>query len=228
MATSRSNPGCSTQWYRQRRFERVVDVAGAVRREHDERRAGGGEPAELRDGDLVVGQHLQEVRLELVVGPVDLVDQQDRRGVAVVVDRLQQRPLEQEALVVQLVLQRVGAHAGGLAGGLGGAQVEQLAGVVPVVDGLAGVDALVALQADQLAAGPAGEHLGHLGLADPGLALQQQRSLQRDRQEDARRQPLVGQVAVGAERLGDFGGGARRDHRLQATALRRRAFVSRR
>ena len=94
----------------------------------------------------------------------------------------------------------------GLAAGLGGAQVQELAGVVPVVDGLAGVDALVALQADQLAAGPPAEHLGDLGLADAGLALEQQRSLQRQRQEDAGGQPVVGQVAVRAERLGDVGG----------------------
>ena len=72
-----------------------------------------------------------------------------------------------------------GADAASLAAGLGGAQVQQLAGVVPVVHGLRGVDALVALQSDQLAAGPAADDLGDLGLADPGFALQQQRPLQR-------------------------------------------------
>ena len=69
-----------------------------------------GEQAELGDRDLVVGQHLEQVRLELVVGAVDLVDQQDRRDVAVVVDRPQQRPLEQEPLLVQLLLERARAE----------------------------------------------------------------------------------------------------------------------
>ena len=94
----------------------------------------------------------------------------------------------------------------GLAAGLGGTQVQQLARVVPVVHGLGGVDALVALQADQLAAGPPADHLGDLGLADAGLALEQQRPLQRQRQEDGRGQAVVGQVAVQAQRPRDLGG----------------------
>ena len=104
--------------------------------------------------------------------------------------------LTRKRSLVQLGLEGVGRPAGGLAAGLGGAQVEELAAVVPVVDGLGGVDALVALQADQLAAGPRRQHLGHLGLADAGLALEQQRPAQRHGQEHRRRQPLVGQVAV--------------------------------
>ena len=44
--------------------------------------------------------------------------------------------------------------------------VQQLAGVVPLVHRLVGVDALVALQPDQLAAEHRGERLGDLGLAD--------------------------------------------------------------
>ena len=36
--------------------------------------------AELGDADLEVGQELQQVGLELLVGAVDLVDQQDRRA----------------------------------------------------------------------------------------------------------------------------------------------------
>ena len=105
-------------------------------------------------------------------------------------------PLHEEALVVELVLERVGPGAGGLAAGLGGAEVEQLAGVVPLVHGLADVDALVALQADQLAAGPARQHLGHLGLPHAGLALEEQRSAQAQGEEDGGGQALVGQVAV--------------------------------
>ena len=47
-------------------------------------------------GDLEVGQDLQQVRLELLVGAVDLVDQQHRRRAVVRLQRLEQRPLDQE------------------------------------------------------------------------------------------------------------------------------------
>jgi hypothetical protein len=48
--------------------------------------------AELGDRDLEVGEDLEEHRLELLVGLVDLVDQQHHRlGLG---DRLQQRPGE--------------------------------------------------------------------------------------------------------------------------------------
>ncbi len=103
---------------------------------------------------------------------------------------------DQEPLVVELGLEVDFGGAAGPAGRLGGAQVEELAGVIPLVDGLGLVDALVALEADQGPAGPTAEHLGHLGLADPGLALEEQRPPERHRQEDRRGQARLGQVAV--------------------------------
>jgi hypothetical protein len=87
--------------------------------------------------------------------------------------------------------------------------VEELARVVPVVHGLRGVDALVALEADQLTTRPPAEDLGDLRLADAGLSLEQQRPPQRQREEDRRREPLVGQVPVPAEGVGDLRGGRR-------------------
>ena len=147
-------------------LEGVVDVAGAVAGQHDERGLLGPVQPELGDRDLPVREHLEQVGLELVVGAVDLVDEQHRRRALARLDRPQQRPLDEEALLVQLGLEGVGRPPGRLAAGLGGPQVEELAAVVPVVDGLGGVDALVALQADQLAARPRRQHLGHLGLAD--------------------------------------------------------------
>ena len=159
-------------------LEGVVDVAGAVAGEHDERRRVGAEHADLGNRDLPVGQHLEEVGLELVVGAVDLVDEQHGRYRRTRLDRAQQRPADEEAPLVEVGLEVVAGAAVRLAADLGGAQVEQLAGVVPVVDGLGGVDALVALQADQLATGPRRQDLGHLGLADARLALEEQRPLQ--------------------------------------------------
>ena len=111
--------------------------------------------------------------------------------------------MTQEALLVQVGLDGVAREPGDLTGDLGGAEVQELAGVVPVVDGLRGVDALVALEADQRSPGPGAEHLGDLGLADTGLTFEQQRPSHRDGEEDRCRQALVGQVAVGPQGSGD-------------------------
>ena len=43
------------------------------------------------------------------------------------------------------------------------------------------------------------QHVGHLGLADAGLALEQERSVQAKREEDGGRQALVGEVVVRGE-----------------------------
>ncbi len=82
--------------------------------------------------------------------------------------------------------------------------MQELAGVVPLVDGLGGVDAFVALQPQQLAARPAGEDFGDLGLADTGLALEQQRAAEPQREEDGRGETLVRQVLVAGEGLADL------------------------
>ena len=61
-------------------LERVVDLAGAVRGDDHDGRMRRLHRAELRDGDLKVGEHFQEERLERLVGAVELVDQEDRRA----------------------------------------------------------------------------------------------------------------------------------------------------
>jgi hypothetical protein len=65
------------------------------------------------------------------------------------------------------------------------------------------VDALVALQPDEPRAGGRGQRLGHLGLADAGLALDQQRLAELAGQEDRGGQGAVGEVALRGERLAD-------------------------
>ncbi len=65
------------------------------------------------------------------------------------------------------------------------------------------VDALVALQADEPRAGGGGERSGHLGLAHPGLPLEQQRLLERGGQEHRGGERPVGQVTLAAERSCD-------------------------
>src|SRR5579859_1489142 len=57
-------------------LERVVQLTGPVGGQDHQRRAGRLDRADLRDADLEVRQHLEQERLEFVVGAVDLVDQQ--------------------------------------------------------------------------------------------------------------------------------------------------------
>ena len=134
----------------------------------------GAQGAELGDRHLELGEHLEEERLELVLGAVDLVDQQ--HGLVVGADRLQQRPRLQEAVGEERVLVRGDAVDGGgevrrvgddvadlVAQQLG---VEQLLGVLPLVERLGLVEPLVALQANQLGAEAGRQRLGELGLAD--------------------------------------------------------------
>ena len=93
----------------------------------------------------------------------------------------------------------IGVELAGVTGRLGGSQVQELTGVVPLVDGLGDVDAVVALEPDELASGPRGERLGDLGLADARLAFEQQRPLQAEGEEDRGGESDVGEVAVVGE-----------------------------
>ena len=77
-------------------LQRVVDLARAVGGEDHERRRRRAHGSQFGDRDLELGQQLEQVSLELFVGAIDLVDQQDDRTRALGIDRLQQRPLEQK------------------------------------------------------------------------------------------------------------------------------------
>ena len=109
-------------------------------------------------------------------------------------ERLEQRPAQQEPTREQLAL--VDAL-------LGSAQREQLARVVPVIEGVVDVDALVALQADQGCPRRRGQRLGDLGLAHAGLALDEERLAELGGEEDGGGQGRVGEVALARERLAD-------------------------
>ena len=78
-----------------------MQLAGAVGGEHHDRRLGGADRAELGDRHLVGREHLEQERLELVVGPVHLVDEQHHRAL---LERGQHRPGQQEPRVVQALL----------------------------------------------------------------------------------------------------------------------------
>ena len=98
-----------------------------------------------------------------------------------------------------MLLDRLGVLAGALAR-LDG---EQLALIVPLVERGVLVEPFVALQADQLGAVHGGQRLGDFGLADAGLALQQQRPLEEIHQPQRGRDVAIGDVADGGETFGN-------------------------
>ena len=127
-------------------LERVVDLARTVRGEDHHRDVLGADRADLGHGHLEVGEELQEKRLQLLIGAVDLVDEEHGSPFVGGVDRLQQRPLEEELLGEEIVANRLPALA---AGRFDRAQIEHLARIIPLVDRRRRVEAFVALEADQ-------------------------------------------------------------------------------
>ncbi len=90
------------------------------------------------------------------------------------IDCPQQRTAHEETLAKEFFLEFVGAGSGCRARGFCSPQVQQLRRVVPFVQRLVCIDALVALKTDQLATGHRRQHLGNLGLAHAGFAFEQQ------------------------------------------------------
>src|SRR3954468_20539920 len=117
-------------------LERLGQLARVVRgQQHDGLRAGL-DAAQLGDRDLEVAEDLQEHRLELLVGLVDLVDEQDDRLGAG--DRRHERGLEQELRAEDVVLALAPAGFRGVLG----LDAQQLLAVVPLVQRLGLVEAL--------------------------------------------------------------------------------------
>ncbi len=197
-------------------LQRVVQLAGPVGGQHHDRRRRRPHGAELGDRDLVGREHLEQERLELVVGPVHLVDQQHGRAL---LQRAQDGPRQQEPLVVQALLGLLDAPRRAAGDRLHRPQVQDLAREVPVVERLRGVDALVALQPHQRQVQGLGDRLGEGGLAGAGLALEEQRPLHRQGEVGDGGQRVVAQVARRAEALLDLG------HGVHALRLRRGALA---
>ena len=149
----------------------------------------------------------KQERLERLVGAVELVDQQHRGAGRIGLERLQQRPLDQKPLREHVVLQPLAVL---LALRLRHPDGDHLRRIVPFVDRGRHVEPLVALQADEPAPERAREHLGDLGLADAGLALEKQRAAHLEGEEqDGRERPVGEVVGRGKEREGFVDGGWR-------------------
>ena len=157
-------------------LQRVVELAGAVRRDDHGRRRQGADPADLGDRHRELRKDLQEEGLELVVGSVELIDEQ--HGLIAGADRGEERALHQEVRSEQILDVSLGV------GRVHRADRDQLPRVVPFVERLRGIDPLVTLQADQPPAQQLSEHLRDLGLADPGLTFEQERLPEGEREVD--------------------------------------------
>ena len=172
----------------------------------------GPDRSELGHRHLEVGEHLEQERLELGLGLVDLVDQQHDGRLGL--DGLQERTRGQEAEREKRVL-----LAGDLADGVRERRgirdqladalakelrVEELLGILPFVQRLAFVEAFVTLQANQGTAGEVGQRLGQLGLAHAGGAFDEDRAVHPRGQVDDGGDAPARDVPGGAEPLLDL------------------------
>ena len=124
-------------------LQRLRELTRVVRREQHDRALLADDGAELGDRHLEVGEHLEQQRLGLDLDAVDLVDQQHDGLVGA--DRLEQRTGQEERL-----REDVGFDIGPIRLVLTvGLDAQQLLLVVPLVQRLGLVEALVALQSDE-------------------------------------------------------------------------------
>src|SRR5205814_280622 len=176
-------------------LEGVVHLARPVGRDDDEWDLPCLDGADLRDRDLELREQLEEEGFELLVGAVDLVDEENRRCLVVVVDGVEQRTLKQELGAEDLALGRAPVYL--IAWPFTHEpDVQQLPRVVPLVDSMREVDPLIALEPDQPGPQHLGHHLGRLGLADARLTLDEQRLLELEGEKDRCRQRTVADVAA--------------------------------
>ena len=126
-------------WISRVRFDVMTTIGGVGRADR----------AELGNRHLVVGQHFEQIRLERLVGAVELVDQQHRRDA--VVGRRAPRSsgrFSRKRVREDVVRELVALDA---ARGFGEADLDHLPRIVPLVDRRRGVEAFVALQPHELA-----------------------------------------------------------------------------
>ena len=196
ISTSRWRDGYSIHWYRQRRL--TASWRSRVRLEVSTTIGGwrGADRSELRDRHRRLRQSSssRNASNSSSARSISSISSTGGRGPAPF-DRAQQRPARPDiALRTDRLL---GAARSPVR--LGESDREQLARIVPFVERVALVDPLVALQANQPASSTAASALADLGLADPGLALEQQRLGQPQRQEHRGRQALVDEVVDAPE-----------------------------
>src|SRR5262249_23508174 len=135
-------------------FQRVMNLARSVRRQDHERRGSGSGSAEVRGRDLVVGKELEQEALELLLGAVDLLDEEHGRPAGLVTEGAQQGTPDEETLREQVL---GGPRSFQCVGRFEQTDLEQLTRVVPLVKRVGNVEPLVALKSNELGPEPGGE-----------------------------------------------------------------------
>ncbi len=115
-----------------------------------------------------------------------------------VVDRIEEGPSQQEVGTEDVLL-----GADPILALTDQADVQQLAGIVPLVCGVSEVDAFVALQPDQARAETRCKRPSRLSLPDAGLALEKEWLVDPHRNQDRCRESPVTQVVLRSEQLDD-------------------------
>ena len=173
--------------------QRVVQIAAAIGGQHHHRRSVGDKGTQFRHCHRGLTQEFQQQRLEFVFGTVDLVDQQYRRRRPAVPHALQDRPVHQIRLGVQVGLVDARCRA------------PRPAGCSAADAGSSSRRAPRRPSAPRSTAGASAAHRAQppgsspRRLADARFALQQQRPPECDRQVDRGRRADVQQVIVGVE-----------------------------
>jgi hypothetical protein len=127
---------------------------------------------------------------------VQFVDQQDRRAFRHRLQGAQEWTAHEVALGEEIGFERASVDASAR---LGEADRHHLSCVVPFVHRARDIETLVALQANQLSPERLGKNLCDFGLADAGLALEEERPCQVECQEQDGGERSVGDVIGTAE-----------------------------
>src|SRR5258708_3921099 len=112
-------------------LQRVVNLAGAVRGDDDDRRLRRLDGAEFGYRHLEVAENFEQISLECLVGAIEFVDQQHRRAGHLRLQRLQQRPFDQIAFGENVAGKLV---AIGIAGSFREPDRDHLRRAVPLID----------------------------------------------------------------------------------------------
>ncbi|ANK72489.1 hypothetical protein FA04_07550 [Ensifer adhaerens] len=171
----------------------VMDLAGAIGGDDDNRRFVRPDRTKFRNCHLEIGQNFQQERLEGFICPVELVDQENGRTSRIGGNGLQNRAADQETFGEDVAFDPLAVD---LAGCFRQADFEHLRRIVPLVDRRGDVETFVALQPDQRPVERLGQNLGDLRLADAGFALKKKRALHPECKKQHRRQRRAGEIIM--------------------------------
>src|SRR5690606_5740461 len=151
---------------------------------------------QLRDGHLKLPEHLQQERLKLLVRPVHLVDQKNRRRF-LVGNRLQEGTAEQKGGAENLLFPLLGRRPAIFRE----TDMQHLLRIVPLVQRRVNIESFVALQPHLTGIQHRRQHLGDFRLAHAGGTLHQQGFAEGAHQVKSGHEGSIGDIALLAKGL---------------------------